>query len=662
MAKVKLLAKEVSELIAAGEVIERPSSIIKELVENSIDSGASSVTVEIKNGGITYIRVTDNGSGILEEDVPTAFLRHATSKLSNSEDLNNIMTLGFRGEALASISAVSKVEVLTKVSGEQYGTHYIIEGTEEKLLEKSGCPDGTTIIIRDIFYNVPARLKFLKKDVVEGNTISSIVNKIALSHPEVSIKFIRENRQELFSPGDGDLYSAIYSVFGKQFAASMIPVNYEINSVKVKGYTVKPLFGRANRSFQNYFINGRYVKSMTCTAALEEAYKNTLLDGKFPACVLCLEIAPNVVDVNVHPAKIEVRFTNEKIIFDSVFFSVKNALLSNTEPEEFVIKQQSKPVINYNEPVFEDPKNYKQLSISQYVPSPEAEVHSSIPANSFMGIDSYEQNSILTVPITETISSMTVNCSINEEVNKTADQEKFIYEQKEDNQANFEAVTTENDVEFKYIKSDSFEKKKEPQEKSFIAEQENINVRIIGEAFKNYIVAEINDEIIFVDKHAAHERVLFEKFKSGHQKLSCQIMLQPVDVLLSADEYSAVSEHSELLVKLGFAVELSDSFVVTVKGIPSILDGYNEEDIFVELAKNLSDNKNNPMPQIIDEMYHTFACKSAIKANDITSTAELEELVRIIFSDDRIRYCPHGRPVMFKLTKRELEKQFKRIV
>lgn len=648
MAKVKLLSKEVSELIAAGEVIERPSSIIKELVENSIDSGASVVTVEIKNGGITYIRVTDNGSGISEEDVPTAFLRHATSKLSNSEDLNNIMTLGFRGEALASISAISRVEVLTKVASEKYGTHYVIEGTEEKLLEKSGCPDGTTIIIRDIFYNVPARLKFLKKDVVEGNAIASIVNKIALSHPEVSVKFIRENRQELFTPGDGDLYSAIYSVFGKQFAAAMIPVNYEINGVKVKGYTVKPLFGRVNRSFQNYFINGRYVKSMTCTAALEEAYKNTMMDGKFPACVLYLEIAPNVVDVNVHPAKIEVRFTNDKIIFDSVFFSVKNALLSNTAPEEIVLKQQIKSTIDYGQPAFKELKEFQQMTIKQVAPPSMSDIDNSAPVNSFIEKSYAEQHDTVVSPINEIVTPITSKQNFDNYSNNKIDENiKF---------------TEENNCEFKYIKSEAFEKKYEIADKKSVSVKDETNIKIIGEAFKNYIIAEINDEIIIVDKHAAHERVLFEKLKSGKQKLSCQIMLRPVDILLSDEEYSAVSEHKELLDELGFSVELSESFVVIVKGIPSVLDGCNEQDIFVELAKNLSDNKNNPMPQILDEMYHTIACKSAIKANDITSASELEKLVKAIFSDDRIRYCPHGRPIMFKLTKKEIEKQFKRIV
>ena len=330
MGRINLLQKETSELIAAGEVIERPSSVIKELIENSIDSGADNITVEIKNGGISYIRITDNGCGMEQEDVPMAFLRHATSKISSKEDLNSINTLGFRGEALASICAVARVEVLTKVAGSMYGTHYIIEGSEEKLNEQTGCPDGTTIIIRDIFFNVPARLKFLKKDVAEGNAISDITSKIAVSHPEIAFKFIRNNNQDFITPGDGDLYSSIYSVMGKDFAESLIPVKYKLNGVKIKGFTVKPLKGRPKRNFQYFFVNGRYVKSYTCSYALEEAYQNCIMEGKFTACVLLMEVSPVMLDVNVHPAKIEVRFNDDRLIHDSIYFSVKTAIHNNT--------------------------------------------------------------------------------------------------------------------------------------------------------------------------------------------------------------------------------------------------------------------------------------------------------------------------------------------
>ena len=342
MAEINVLSKEISELIAAGEVIERPASVIKELLENSIDAGAEHITVEIKNGGTTYMRITDDGSGIESEQVATAFLRHATSKITSKTDLDSIMTLGFRGEALASISAVAKVEVLTKTKNDELGTNYIIEGSIEKLNERTGCPDGTTIIIRDIFYNVPVRQKFMKRDSAEANAIISIMQKIVLSHPEISFKLIKDNRIEFTSAGDGELYSAIYGVYGRDFAHDMIPVDYSENGITVKGYVVKPLYSKSNRAFQNFFINGRYVKSVTCCVSLEEAYRNLVMVGKYPACVLMLDVPPAAVDVNVHPAKAEVRFSDEKIVFNSVYFAVKNALMASGLIYEFQMKEEKK--------------------------------------------------------------------------------------------------------------------------------------------------------------------------------------------------------------------------------------------------------------------------------------------------------------------------------
>ena len=348
MPKINLLSKDIAELIAAGEVIDRPSSVVKELVENSIDSGATSITVEIKNGGRTYIRISDNGCGISEDDISTAFLRHATSKIKEKDDLEKILTLGFRGEALASVSAVSKVEVLTKTKDNQFGTHYVIEGSEEKIKEQCGCPDGTMIIIRDIFYNVPARQKFLKKDVSEGNAVASVVGKLALSHPEISFKFIRDNKQGIMTPGDNDLYSAIYAVMGRSFAESLIPVDYTYGGIRVRGYTVKPLSASPNRQLQNFFVNNRYIKAVICTVSLEEAYRNVIMTGKFPSCVLNIEIPPDSIDINVHPTKLEVRFSDEKPVFDAIYFGVKNAvmnydIISEKKEEELPVIPQKKP-------------------------------------------------------------------------------------------------------------------------------------------------------------------------------------------------------------------------------------------------------------------------------------------------------------------------------
>lgn len=653
MAKVQVLSKETSELIAAGEVIERPSSIVKELIENSIDSGATAITVEIKHGGISYLRVTDNGCGIEYEDVPTAFLRHATSKIHDKSDLDSILTLGFRGEALASICAVAKVDVLTKTANEQYGTHYSINGGVEKEYEQTGCPDGTTIIIRDIFYNVPARLKFLKKDVAEGNAIAAIVDKIAISHPEIAFKFIRDNRQEFITPGDGNLYSSVYAVMGKQFAASMIPVEYELNGIKIDGFTVKPLFGRPNRTMQHFFINGRYVKSLVCTRSLEHAYQNSIMEGKFPSCVLRLTIPPSILDVNVHPAKIEVRFTDERIIADSIFFAVKNAILLDSKPVEINIK---KPVIDYRKPIQEDPPEYTQMKIQ-----PEVTVQEIKPVY-VEPLPEYRVTPMEHIPVESSRTeenTVSVSAVINEPVKEDIVNVPYeISSEPVSEEIPIEQLKPVEDMQFKYISEASFEKKQE------VATEppKEIYFRVIGEVFKNYIIAEVEGDIVFIDKHAAHERILFEKLKSGKQKLVCQMLLNPPEVLLDFEEFNALVQNKDFVLELGFEFEISGSSKVTVNGIPSILDGCNPSDLIIELARNISDNKVNPMPEILDDMYHTFACKAAIKANDVNTLSELSVIVKTILTDERIRYCPHGRPVMFKLTKRELEKQFKRIV
>ncbi|MBQ5317674.1 MAG: DNA mismatch repair endonuclease MutL [Oscillospiraceae bacterium] len=652
MAKVQVLSKETAELIAAGEVIERPSSIVKELIENSIDSGATAITVEIKHGGISYLRVTDNGCGIDHEDVPTAFLRHATSKIRDKSDLDSILTLGFRGEALASICAVAKVDVLTKTFNEQFGTHYSINGGIEKEYEQTGCPDGTTIIIRDIFYNVPARLKFLKKDVAEGNAIASIVDKIAISHPEISFKFIRDNKQEFVTPGDGELYSSVYAVMGKQFAASMLPVDYELNGIKINGFTVKPLFGRPNRTMQHFFINGRYVKSLVCTRSLEHAYQNSIMEGKFPSCVLMLTIPPSIIDVNVHPAKIEVRFTDERVIADSIFFAVKNAILLDSKPVEINIK---KHVIDYRKPVQEELPEYTQIKFQSEPIVQEIKPVYQEPV----------QEHIVTpqphIPVTPQIQKPipTVNTVINNiSDNKITDVPYDMPSEIKNDDLPLEKLEPVDDIQFKYISEASFEKKKQIQPEP----KKEIYFKVIGEVFKNYIIAEVEGDIVFIDKHAAHERILFEKLKSGKQKLVCQMLLNSPEVILDFEEFNALIQNKDFVSEMGFEFEISGSSKVIVSGVPTILDQCDPSDLIIELARNLSDNKANPMPEILDDMYHTFACKAAIKANDVNTLSELAVIVKTILTDESIRYCPHGRPVMFKLTKRELEKQFKRIV
>ncbi len=655
MPKIKVLGKELYELIAAGEVVDRPSSIIKELTENSIDSGAHSITAEIKQGGISYMRVTDNGCGIASDDLPAAFIRHATSKISSAEDLNNILTLGFRGEALASVAAVSKVDVLTRPSEEEYGAHYVIEGTEEKLLEKCGCPAGTTIVIRDIFYNVPARLKFLKKDVTEGNDIARVMEKIALSRPDISVRFIRDNKQVMFTPGDGKLLSAIYSVLGRQFACSLIPVDYQINGIKVTGFTVKPIFGLKNRRLQIFFVNGRYVQSFVCMRALEEAYTNCIMEGKFPACVLQIEIAPGMVDVNVHPKKTDVRFTDDKLIYDAVYFAVKNAVLSDSEPEEMVIPA---PKPNYSLNPFADNKEYVQTKVTDkgftHISAEEYRKSMSVPLKQKrVSAEDYKSMATGNPPVTE-------KKAVTSEPPCDNPNRKPIPE----DECHIEDLTPAKNIgEFKYIDGEAFQVIDIPEPKPpKRTVSEAVSFKYIGEAFGTYIIAETDGGLIIIDKHAAHERINFEDLKSGAVKLACQMLLSSEELRLSYGEYDAVRDNLKIIKDLGFDIELSEAPFIKIKGIPSILDACDSADITSELAKNLEENKRNPSPQILDDMLHSIACKASVRARDKNAPEELSAIVKRVLEDENIRYCPHGRPVMFKLSSRELEKQFKRIV
>lgn len=648
MPKINVLTKEVAELIAAGEVIERPSSVIKELLENSIDSGANVITVEIKNGGRTYMRVTDNGCGINPEDIPTAFLRHATSKITSKDDLDKILTLGFRGEALASICAVSKTEVLSKVIDQEYGTHYVIEGSEEKVNEKSGCPDGTTIVIRDIFYNVPARLKFLKKDVTEGNAVSAVVSKLALSHPEISFKLIRDNKTELVTAGDGKLFSAIYSVFGKSFASSLIPVDYSYNGITVKGYTVKPLNAKAKRTFQNFFINNRYVKSVTCMVSLEEAYKNQIMTGKFPACVLSLDIPPDLVDVNVHPAKIEVKFSNEKMVYESVYFAVKNALLQDNSPKELE---------------FEDKKNFTNSERHQLNETDRG-------VQTALNIKHESADSV------NKIGNFTVKT-----YSKPEEEFYRVEAPKAEYSAEKDTYNKDNDIsklkpeeprdlhDFKFLDSSSFIKKESKSETVVTDNSDNVENEFskskplaIGEIFNTYIIVEKDDEMYLFDKHAAHERYIFEKIKSEADNLDSQMLFEPADVLLSYDEYDAVISNIETARQFGFILEDANAPSIKVLGVPVVIEDTDPSDIITELAHNFLEHKQDPNLSLFDELYHSIACKAAIKGNIKSDKLELQSLIDKIFDDENIRYCPHGRPVFTKISKREIEKQFKRIV
>ncbi|MBE6837633.1 MAG: DNA mismatch repair endonuclease MutL [Ruminococcus sp.] len=686
MAKINLLKREISELIAAGEVIDRPASVIKELLENSIDSGADVITVEIKNGGRTYMRITDNGCGIAKNELPTAFLRHATSKISEKSDLDSILTLGFRGEALASVAAVSKVDIISKMPEEQFGAHYSIEGSEEKILEDSGCQNGTTIIVRDIFYNVPARLKFLKKDVTEGNSVAAIVNKIAISHPEISFKFIRDNKTELLTAGDGKLYSAIYAVFGKEFAKTLVPVDYTSDGIHVTGYISKPLESKAKRNFQNFYINNRYIKSVTCMVALEEAYKNQIMTGKFPACILCLDIPPNLIDVNVHPTKIEVRFSDERMIYNSVYFAVKNALLLNDGPTQLNVtktryfsdrdlykvpesEQGTQIKFDLNVPV-EKPKPVETPVVKPVYNPVATEIK---PKKNITAEEYNRYVKEISAPVEPVISEKATEY-IEKDMNPLEDEQvpdiKEIippqpveiptYELSEKKTTENEISIIEEEVsEYKYINTNSFVKKEVEKR---IAEKETEKPRLVGEVFRTYIIVEYEKEMYLIDKHAAHERFIFEKIKKREKKLSVQMFIEPIIVMLSFEEYDAIMENLDTVTDLGFAIEDDVAPGVAVLGIPSVIEGTNPNDIIPELAENFLQCKNDPQLDLIDELFHSIACKSAIKANDYNDSKELQKLIDMVFFNEEIRYCPHGRPVMIKLTKRDIEKQFRRVL
>lgn len=707
MGRINVLDKHTAELIAAGEVVERPSSVVKELLENSIDAGATQITVEIMHGGIDYLRITDNGCGILKEDVRNAFKRNATSKISVDSDLEKIGTLGFRGEALASISSVSKVQLITKAKEENIGSAYEIDGGEEISFDDAGCPDGTTFIMRNLFYNVPARYKFLKKDVAEGNAVASVIDKIALSHPEIAITFIRDNKRVLKTAGDGKLMSSIYAVYGRDFASTLIPVDYELNGMKLTGYISRPTNGRANRNMQNTFINGRFVKSRTISVALEEACKGSIMIGKFPSCVLNLQISPEAVDVNVHPSKIEVRFINERPVFDTVYHGVKSALLRGDSRKEAVLNHNNtvniKPlnpfnlankVINKEPPksVQKAPEKPREKSIFDELDLPTKAVKynkvnkvsdSSSVQKKYM--EFLENNKKLSEN-NQTTNNTVCNNIDNNVINNVSTETKIetkMNEVKEDTSLNQEVqkVNPFEELELEKITTEekkiSEEKKSDvdvvlPTERQTNSSSENIEIktlidedkqsfRFIGEAMNTYIIVETdNNKLVLIDKHAAHERIIFEKLKREKGTGSVQLLLIPITVTLEKNEYTVAIEHLNMFKNVGFDVEDFGNGTLIVRSAPSYLRNDDIEDTIIEICGYISENRKNVMSEHMEWIYHNISCRSAIKAGDSSTAKELIDIAKTVFSDDSIRYCPHGRPVCIELSKYEIEKQFGR--
>ena len=632
MARIQTLAPHVADLIAAGEVVERPASVAKELLENAIDAGAGAVTIEIQHGGMTLLRVTDDGCGIPPEEVETAFLRHATSKIRLEEDLEAIHTLGFRGEALAAIAAVSRVSILTRSAQAPLGAALSLEGGVVTEREEAGCPTGTTLVVRDLFYNTPARLKFVKKDAAEGAAVFAVVQRLALSHPEVSIKFIRDGKQELLTPGDGVLRSAVYSVLGREIALGLIPVQGSWEELQVTGFTSLPVCCRGSRGIQHFFVNGRHIRSRTLTAALEEAYKNQKLVGKFPACVLHLSVKHASVDVNVHPTKQEVKFSRERQTFDAVYYSVKAALESAGKRTAMQIPPQTVP----NPP-----------------PAPSADLLPPIQPQLRLELDQMETPShrpgggltLHDITASRGASSPIPSESVRLPTRQTAEKPPSPpMPPPALERLNPPSVQPPVDASKPNIPNPS---------------EEMPPWRMIGEIFQTYILVEQGDKLLLIDKHAAHERIQFDALKAQTYTPMRQTLLTPVVFTPPAEEGEALFAHLSLLEEFGFDVGDFGDGALAVRQAPDYISAGEIESTLTELAAALLSHHRMDPEGVRDELLHSMACKAAIKGRQKNSLEELRRVVQAVVSG-AVKYCPHGRPVAIELTRQQLEKQFKR--
>jgi len=628
MTRIKLLDKQVANLIAAGEVVERPSSVVKELVENSIDAGGSDITIEIKNGGISFIRVTDNGCGMSYDDAAMSFKRHATSKISMASDLSAISTLGFRGEALAAISSVSKVELITCEKGADTGTYMKVLGGEITEQREIGAPQGTTITVTDIFFNTPARKKFLKKESTEAANIASLIEKISLSSPNISFRFIKDGREVLFTPGNG-LLNAIYSIYGKEISSNLIEIDYKFQDVKVSGFVGRPDISRPNRNMQHFFINNRIIRSKILTNALEESFKNEIMTGKYPICFLNIYIDFKEVDVNVHPSKLEVKFSNENLIYEAVYNAVHNTYKSDiTRPELKLPKlesvSESDNDINKTQSINSDTKlsnieidfsswNYKPRNIS---------------------MSSSEPALITNYLVVE-------NNNIQEQLNA---EESSPDENKESEFIKLETDESINDVVQEEIENYNTE-----------------DFKIIGELFKTYIIAEFKDHILLIDKHAAQERIIYERLKSQMGDYSVQTLLAPQIINLTREETAALISNLNVLKHMGFDAEEFGENTIIVRGVPIGLSEKDVDGIVIEIAQKLMAGNKNINPDIYDDIIHSIACKAAIKAGQDNALMDIYNLTKELLKMPDIKHCPHGRPVALELKKSYFDKQFKRI-
>ena len=664
MGRIHALPKEIAQLIAAGEVVERPASVVKELLENAIDAGASEITLEIQHGGIRYIRITDNGCGIAREDVPVAFLSHATSKIQKADDLDAIFTLGFRGEALASIAAVSKVEIMTKTPEEFAGTRMVLEGGDPVSLDDAGCPVGTTIIVRDLFYNTPARMKFLKSDRSEGSAVAAVADHLALSHPEVSVRFIKDGKEQMMTPGNGDLLSCIHAVYGKEFAETLLPANGSAGGITVRGFVSKPYCARGTNTMQHFFVNNRYIKTRSGAAALTEAYKNSMMVGRYPACVLFMEVQPALVDVNVHPAKTEVRFSDERKVFDAIYYAAKNAIAAD----------KTRPTVALHTPtadrsVLRPPQPQAEQLRMPVSPAASAQAEKTpVPAA--------PKPDFSTATYSAPKAAQTSAPQASQNANPTPAQ-LHAYETllKDSAEASYGAEEDLPDLSVrtaglseptKAPEVPAHQTKAEPaaeitQDPETPAAKKDIEFKLIGEAFKAYIFVECEGKLLIIDKHAAHERMLFNALKKDNGKLGAQMLLSPVTVTLSKEEYAVLTEHMDVLRDAGFEAEDFGEGAVLVRACPLNLETEDITALITEIAGYLLKNRREVLSEKLDWVYHSIACRAAIKAGMDTMEYELRDFTAKLLAQDDIRYCPHGRPVLIELSKNELDKQFGRI-
>ncbi len=640
MSLIRQLSPHVADLIAAGEVVERPGSVAKELLENAVDAGARHVTIELQNGGMTFLRVSDDGCGMSPEDAETAFLRHATSKIQEAEDLASIHTLGFRGEALAAIASVSRIDLLTCTRDADAGTRLRLEAGKVVERGPAGCPVGTTLVVRDLFYNTPARMKFMKSDATEASRVFAVVQDQALCHPDVAFRFLKDGQEQLSTPGDGSLQAAVYCVLGRQFALDMVEVESHWEQYHLSGFVTRPSATRGNRLAQRFFVAGRPVKSRSLSTALEQAYQNQLLSGRFPGCVLRLELPPQLVDVNVHPAKTEVRFLSERDVFDAVHYGVLGALDRAPGRPEMRLKDPSAQGKKAKAPKRD---SYQTMDAAQFrtLAQTLAEAPKTAPAPQVI------QKVFPPRPAHDMVADPCVERQDMPAAAKTA---PTVSPERPDLPVERPAPPPGPPAE---------EPPKEPVQLDLPIETLPA-WRVIGEALDTYILVEQGDELLFLDKHAAHERILFEKLRAAGGEPMGQLLLAPLPLRMGREESAAVLENTALLAELGFECEDFGGGSLVLRQIPADLEQEQAEPVLQELAAQLLEGRRADASALRDRLLHTIACKAAIKAGWHSDPLEREELVRQVLTRDDIKYCPHGRPVCVTLTRGQLERQFKR--